>query len=34
MREPKEVPLSTILLSVEETADVLGLGRTHTLSAQ
>jgi excisionase family DNA binding protein len=30
MREPKETPLSTILLSVEETADLLGLGRTHT----
>lgn len=30
MREPKEIPLSTILLSVEETADMLGLGRTHT----
>jgi excisionase family DNA binding protein len=30
MREPKEIPLLTILLSVEETADLLGLGRTHT----
>lgn len=30
MREPKEMPLSSILLSVEETAELLGLGRTHT----
>jgi excisionase family DNA binding protein len=30
MREPKEIPLPTILLSEEETADLLGLGRTHT----
>jgi excisionase family DNA binding protein len=30
MREPKNMPLSSILLSVEETAELLGLGRTHT----
>jgi excisionase family DNA binding protein len=30
VREPKEMPLSSILLSVEETAELLGLGRTHT----
>jgi len=30
MREPKEMPLSSILLSVDETADLLGLGRTQT----